>query len=256
MWKEIGYSVVSGSLEEGSKVSLRRSSKSSPDYFNELLTPQESVRIIDSFETDLKQYEWVASEIQRNIQEDELNPEDIMVIFPDAYTAKKEYFNFFDYLERRGIKSNLAGVTTQRDVFFEKGVVTCSSIYRAKGNESAMVYVLNSNHCFNGKELIKKRNALFTAITRSKAWVTICGVGMEMSELAAEAEKCIINDYKLDFIVPTEEEISKMRRVHRELTSEDREALDLIKKLKRLKSKGKLDENYVRELSDIFEEKG
>ena len=77
-----------------------------------------------------------------------------------------------------------------------------------------------------------------------------------MSELAAEAEKCIINDYKLDFIVPTEEEISKMRRVHRELTSEDREALDLIKKLKRLKSKGKLDENYVRELSDIFEEKG
>ena len=47
-----------------------------------------------------------------------------------------------------------------------------------------------------------------------------------------------------------------MRRVHIELTSEDREALDLIKKLKRLKSKGKLDENYVRELSDIFEEKG
>lgn len=256
LWKEIGYSIVSGSLEEGSEVSLRRSSKSSPDYFNELLTPQESVRIVNSFETDLKQYEWVASEIQKNILEDELNPEDIMVIFPDAYTAKKEYFNFFDYLDRRGIKSNLAGVTTQRDVFFEKGTVTCSSIYRAKGNESAMVYVLNSNHCFTGKELIKKRNALFTAITRSKAWVTICGVGIEMSELAAEAKKCISNDYKLDFIVPTEEEISKMRRVHRELTSEDREALDLIKKLKRLKSKGKLDENYVRELSDIFEEKG
>lgn len=253
LWEEIGYSIVSGNLTVGEEVILRRSDTSSPVYFNDLLSSDDSVRIIEHFSTDLEQYEWVASEIEKNINEDELNPEDIMVIFPDAYMAKREFYVFYDYLNRRGISSNLAGVTTQRDIFFEKDSVTCSSIYRAKGNESAMVYVLNANHCFSGKELIKKRNALFTAITRSKAWVRVCGVGEDMSDLVQEALKCVQNDYQLKFMVPTEEEIAKMRRVHRELTSADKEALDVFKKLKELKAKGVLDEEHMKELSDIFE---
>lgn len=253
LWTDIGYSIVEGSLDENREVSLRRSDESSPEYFNELLNAQDSVKIIPAFESNYQQYEWIAQEIEKNITIDELNPEDIMVIFPDAYSSKKEYFEFVDFLERRNIGSNLAGVTTQRNIFFEKDNITCSSIYRAKGNECAMVYIVNSEHCYSGTELIKKRNALFTAITRSKAWVTICGVGEDMNKLADEAKMCIDNDFKLDFTVPTDEEISKMRRVHRELTIEDKEAFDLIKKLQKLKSKGKLDETLLDELSDLIE---
>lgn len=253
LWTDIGYSIVDGSLEEKQKVSLRRSDDSSPEYFNELLDANDSIKVIPAFESSAQQYEWIAEQIERNITDDELNPEDIMVIFPDAYSSKKEYFKLIDYLERRNIGSNLAGITTQRDVFFMKDNITCSSIYRAKGNECAMVYIVNSNQCYSGSELIKKRNALFTAITRSKAWVTVCGVGEEMTGLFNEAQECINRDFKLNFTVPTDEEISKMRRVHRELTAEDKEAFDLIKKLKKLKSKGVLDDKLLHELSDLVE---
>lgn len=134
LWTDIGYSIVDGSLEEKQKVSLRRSDDSSPEYFNELLDANDSIKVIPAFESSAKQYEWIAEQIERNITDDELNPEDIMVIFPDAYSSKKEYFKLIDYLERRNIGSNLAGITTQRDVFFMKENITCSSIYRAKGN--------------------------------------------------------------------------------------------------------------------------
>lgn len=156
LWTDIGYSIVDGSLEEKQKVSLRRSDASSPEYFNELLDANDSIKVIPAFESSAQQYEWVAEQIEKNITDDELNPEDIMVIFPDAYSSKKEYFKFIDFLERRNIGSNLAGITTQRDVFFMKDNITCSSIYRAKGNECAMVYIVNSNQCYSGRELIKR----------------------------------------------------------------------------------------------------
>ena len=74
-----------------------------------------------------------------------------------------------------------------------------------------------------------------------------------MTALFNEAQECINSDFKLDFTVPTDEEISKMRRVHRELTAEDKEAFNLIEKLKKLKSKGVLDDKLLHELSDLVE---
>ena len=80
----------------------------------------------------------------------------------------------------------MAGVTQIVDIFKIPGYVSCSAIYRAKGNESPMVYIVNSNYCFEGFELIKLRNILFTAITRSRAWVRICGIGDDMKNLIQE----------------------------------------------------------------------
>ena len=47
-----------------------------------------------------------------------------------------------------GINSNLAGVTTIADIFTEPGTVTFTGIFRAKGNEAAMVYVINAQGLF------------------------------------------------------------------------------------------------------------
>ena len=139
-------------------------------------------------------------------------------------------------------------MTTDRDTFKEKGYVTCSSIYRAKGNESAVVYVVNADYCISGPELIKKRNAIFTAITRSKAWVCITGVGDGMERLMEEINKCRSNNYHLQFKVPTDEQIKKMRRVHRELNQNDHKAMKMIEELKKMIASGELNEEYLEEL--------
>ena len=50
----------------------------------------------------------------------------------------------------------------------QSGSITVSGIFRAKGNEAPMVYIANADYCASGHEMIRLRNILFTAITRSR----------------------------------------------------------------------------------------
>ena len=86
-------------------------------------------------------------------------------------------------------------------------LVTFSGIYRAKGNESPMVYIMNADYCMTGPEIIKQRNILFTAITRSRAWVRICGVGKSFHTLLSEFSQCKNNDLRLTFKCPNKKEM-------------------------------------------------
>jgi superfamily I DNA and RNA helicase len=89
------------------------------------------------------------------LTEDELDPDDILVIFAEAKTSKSKYRLIQSSLGRLGIQSHLAGVSSQVDVFQIAGSVTVSGIYRAKGNEAPMVYILNADYCTDDLELIK-----------------------------------------------------------------------------------------------------
>ena len=229
IWEDIGYSVISGKLEYGKKVVLKRHKGSTPLYFHELLTPTDSISS-KIFASVSEQYKWVAEQIHKNITEDELDPDDIMVIFPNAYYAERHYTAFRPFLNNLDIYSVLAGVNTDRDTFRIPDYVTCSSIYRAKGNEAPMVYIVNSEYCSDGYELIKLRNTLFTAITRSRAWIRICGVGEEMEPLKQEIDKCVSKDYSLDFKVPSKKELENIRRINRERSQEE---LKKVKSAKR-----------------------
>ncbi len=117
---------------------------------------------------------------------------------------------------------------TSADVFFsrEKESVTVTGIYRAKGNEAGMVYIVNAEEGMDAVyNLSSVRNALFTAITRSKGWVRVLGVGPRMDELIAEYEKAKAADFKLAFRYPTEAEREKLNLLHREVTPEQAEAI-------------------------------
>ncbi|WML34380.1 ATP-binding domain-containing protein [Clostridium sp. OS1-26] len=222
LWKEIGYTVKSGSLKPNYTVTLSRKNSSTPEYFDNLIKKEESV-VFKRFDVKEEQYLWVAEEIYKNIHNDELDPDDILVIFPDVYNAKRHYKNFEKYLKQKNINSVLAGVDTNRDIFREDGSITCSHIYRAKGNESPMVYIMDCDFCASGMELTKLRNILFTAITRSRAWVRICGVGDLMGILEDEINQCIERNYELKFKIPTAEEMERTRRLNRERTVEEKE---------------------------------
>jgi superfamily I DNA and RNA helicase len=221
VWQQIGYRIVDGQLDQGQEVRLERSPESYPSYFTTLLTPSDSVQV-HAFENPNEQTEWVAAAIRENLRVDELEHDDIAIVLPDAITAKKRASALMQMLRRHGIESHLVGETTSADDVFLNDSIAIMHIYRAKGNEAPMVYVLDAHHCSSGPELIRLRNTLFTAITRSRAWVRICGWGLRMASLREEIEEVQENGFQLEFTIPTEEELLRLRTVHRELSATER----------------------------------
>jgi superfamily I DNA and RNA helicase len=215
LWTEIGYRVRGGELKSGSRVILDRDPRSYPDYFNQLIESEDAVTW-QRFDNAIEQAAWVARSVRENIANDELDIDDILIVMPDAFTAKSRSPVIRQALADQGLTSHLAGVDSSQDELFLDHSVASAHIHRAKGNEAPMVYVLNCHDCAEGINLITKRNTLFTAITRSRAWVRLCGVGPAMDALIAEADKVVERDFTLDFRVPTPDELSKMRTLHRD----------------------------------------
>src|SRR6202034_3789824 len=82
-----------------------------------------------------------------------------------------------------------------------------------------MVYVVNSEYAAEPFKAARGRNVLFTAITRSRAWVRICGCGPRMAEIVQELESVRQNDYQLRFSVPTVEQLTNIRKIHRDMST-------------------------------------
>lgn len=232
--------VEKGPLADGSDVVLSRAPRSFPEFFPKLLTPQDAVQSF-RFGTKDEQYAAIAAQIDVNLKQDEIDPDDILIVLPEPITARDEYYSLRKHLDSRGIPSSLAGVTNDRDLFSQQGIVTVSGVYRAKGNEAPMVYVANADFCVAGHELIRLRNILFTSITRSRGWVRLCGVGDRMDALQKEIDGVVAQGFKLAFRIPTQAERDTMRTINRDRTAEEmsqirkveknlEEALDLVKK--------------------------
>jgi len=225
LWFDIGYQEADGEIEDGELVTLTRTPKSSPEFLD-MHSPVDDLIQFEVFDTPEAQTAWLVAEIQRNLTEDELIPDDIVVINPDPITTKGAVGGARQALMELGINSNLAGVTTIADVFTEPGTVTFTGIFRAKGNEAAMVYVINAQDCFGAllpRDVARVRNRLFTAITRSKAWVRVLGVGKAMSALKGEFEKVKAENFALHFRYPTEEERKTMTTVNRDMSKAEQD---------------------------------
>lgn len=211
LWSEIGYEVKAGKLELGEKVSLQRSSRHTPDYFRTLLDHRDAVSVHE-FKVEEQQDRWIAEQIRTNLSDDELEAEDILIVLPDAYTAKSRAAAIISMLARLGITAHLVGVNSSQDEVFREGSVAITHIFRAKGNEAPMVYVVDAQRTAIGVNHVSRRNTLFTAITRSRAWVRICGHGAKFSIIQSEIKKIVDSDYKLEFTVPSETSLAALRR--------------------------------------------
>ena len=252
LWRDIGYSIKSGSLEDGNHVVLERTNESSPKFL-ENHSPIEDLIIFKSFPSKEDQDKWVANEIQINIQQEELRPDDIVVINPDPLTTRHNVASIRALLFQKGIASHTAGVDTDPDIFFLENneSVAFTGIYRAKGNEAAMVYIVNSESCYDTHRGIAKiRNQLFTAITRSKAWVRVLGTGESMNKLIEEYKKIREHNFTLDFIYPTQEERHNINIVNRDVSSNERENIKMgNEQLASLVDKLKKQEIYKQDLN-------
>lgn len=248
LWDDIGYRFLKGKPRGGVDVSVERKPNSSPAYFDERLSAADAVRI-EQFASAERQYKWVADQIRINIEQDELDPDDIMVVFCSPMTIRADSASMARALARVSINSHVPGVTSSRDEIFQQNSVALTGIYRAKGNEAPLVYVVNADYCYDGFELSKRRNILFTAMTRSRAWVRVCGVGSRMERLASEAKRVIDNDYRLNFKYPTKDEIAKIKRLHRDMPEAEKQAIEndlegLMRLLKRVEE-GEIDPDHL-----------
>src|SRR5262249_7479022 len=161
---------------------------------------------VGQFSDEQAQDAWVASEIVKNLTSDELDPDDILIVLPDTYRAKSRAPRLQRELGRAGIMSHLVGVASSTDSVFRSGSVAIAHIYRAKGNEAPMVYALDSQYAAQDFNAVSRRNTLFTAITRSRAWVRIVGWGPSFAPIAGETSTVIANGFRLEFRIPTDDE--------------------------------------------------
>lgn len=224
LWEDVGYFVNEGALEGGKEVELIRTNESSP-LFLEDHTPLDELIKFEVFDSVSQMDKYLFDSIVENIQHDELKPEDILVINPDPFTTQKNVGVVRRELLRKNINSEIAGVTTSRDIFRKDGAVTFTGIFRAKGNEAAMVYIIHGQDCadsYDPNYLALIRNRLFTSITRSKAWVRVLGIGPRMQDLKDEWEILKENNYSLKFIYPTDKEKVTLKLINKDMTVQER----------------------------------
>ena len=227
LWLDVGYRVVAGQLADNHTVSLARTPETSPEFL-ESHSPIDDLIVFRRFGTSEEQDNWLVSEILKNLREDELTAEDIIVINPDPLKTRKAVAYARSRLYTEGINSSLAGVSGSPDIFFEPDVITFTGIFRAKGNEAAMVYVINAHDCFESFHptgLTRVRNQLFTGMTRAKAWVRVLGIGHQMDALIEEYTRIRENNYTLTFTYPDEKRRQELRIVNRDMTKTEQDRI-------------------------------
>jgi len=228
LWLDVGYRVREGELADDKFVSLQRTAETSPRFL-ETHSPIDDLLVFKAFTDHNEQDEWLAQEIEKNLREEDLLPEDIIVINPDPLKTRNAVARARAILFEKKINSSLAGVSTSPDVFFENESVTFTGIFRAKGNEAAMVYIINADDCYDSyfpALRARARSQLFTAMTRSKAWVRVLGVGDSMNELTNEYNAVKANDFRLDFDYPNEEKRKLLHIINRDMTRDQKKALE------------------------------
>ena len=182
-WENLGYEVDADFRKIGSTAILKRPVDNSPHPIQGELTASDLITH-NSFESKLDELNWVSEHILTDIEEEDLDPENILVI-PLSRTPRENMKNR-DYiadklrtqLEPHNITINAVWENRNKK-FGREGEVTLSAINRAKGNEAASVYVLGVDSVTGEQwrdEEVHRRNQLFVALTRSRAWVSMSGV--------------------------------------------------------------------------------
>ena len=250
VWNTIGYTSDS-KIIEGEPVELYRTKETSPE-----LLKCDSDEIIDfcNYNDFNEQFENLLKMINVNINKDQLLPSDIMIIDMDTIGASDNRNRINMLLEKEEYKSisiHLAGSVSPEDFFREDSIVY-STIYRAKGNEAYMVYIVNAQRCAKSFTPKSDRNALFTAITRSKGWVQVLGYGEEMQLLCDEFEEIKKHNFKLYFEhYPTEEEQKQLVLNNQDLDKSSMSSLNNTRNLiNKLKADGKVTDLQI--IKEIF----
>lgn len=211
VWLDIGYQVTNGNLQYGEFVELARNESrlDEPNIINTL-----------SFENETEQYTELANIIVNLLKTEDVKPEDILIIDLSYKLAANhaEFRRIFNTIARQQnllilgtekLAASINLVNKDNPIRMKlENTIPYTTIYRAKGNEANLVFIVNSDSL----EMVKSvsRNKIFTAMTRARYAVWLMG-SKTIEVYEKEIEKARYKEYKLDFIYPTEKELDDIK---------------------------------------------
>ena len=203
-WESLGFHVEQGRCEVGDRMVVSRPVENTPSVINEELD-QCSIQL-NAFDKLEDECSYVANEINNDIHEQGLLPDDICVICLDQKKIDRYYSLLSHLLGAKAIRTfNMLKAPNSNRRFSYEGFVTLATLNKAKGNETGMVYIVGADALFKYPGNVIARNKLFTAITRAKGWVSISGTNKDVMKIcSSELSKLIENDFKLVFTQPSE----------------------------------------------------
>lgn len=210
-WNDIGYKVIEGNFKEGEKIVIERPAEYSLETVSKNFAKTEIVKF--------RAYQEYTDELRAcftNIINDldlGLRADDILVIVADDLNAKGYLADIQYILQKRGIKCN----NIHSDKFSVKDFtvdnhVTLSTIHKAKGNEAYSVHILGVDSLYSLQPSVRERNLMFTAMTRTKGWVNISGIGPTAGKWMNELTIALEKFPNMEFVYPNEETLNLMKR--------------------------------------------
>lgn len=233
-WGDLGYEVKEGNCQDGDQMIIIRPNENSPLSVSNMQSIDDIIQYYSALNID-NEVEWVAHEIEKAIKQDKLRPDDIMVISLDDRYAKR-YFNALgELLYTKGIWTNNLTANTYKKGFYEEKCVTLTTLYKAKGNESPMVFVMGCDVIESSKNTRSMRNKIFTAFTRAKAWLRVSGWNIEGDSIIREIEDVKKNNFELRFVNKDAKIIKRdLDDINKNKTKEREKIQNDIKKAKEL----------------------
>lgn len=211
-WESVGYEIRDGGLKTGDKTVICRPDQNSPNKLAKIYKGDRPIVDVKNFASREEELDWIAKSITEDIKQEDVRPEDIVVIFFDSRSAKRILIALQNLLEKNKIKSSIPGLVDVSWEFAEPGRVTLTTVYRAKGNEAPVVYLAGFELLNSYAEEIESRNRAFAALSRSKGWIRISGVGKQMVAVRDEISLVLKDVPCLRFTFPNMEDI-RIRRL-------------------------------------------
>lgn len=182
-WRSIGYEVKSGSFRVGEEIVLYRPDENSPNLVPDLW--KESVFKFTRYDTRQQEIEAVVKAVHHNITQDLLKPmQNILIIALDrqlqnavAMALNAAGINYYIPTHSKANELECSWRNQQKNNFWHDGAVTITNVTRAKGNEAHVVYVVGADAVAKQENNAKLRNQLFVALTRSRGWAYLSGIG-------------------------------------------------------------------------------
>jgi superfamily I DNA and RNA helicase len=210
-WEDLGYQVESGSFKVGSRIIINRPEANSPLIISKRQTAEQliEVHVADNM---IREVEWVVSSIKELLDEG-LDAGDIMVICLDDRNARDYFKAISEGLEKHDILvNNLLDDPYSEPRFYMQEHVTLTTVYRAKGNETAVVFAIGIDAIYPNRKQQQARNKLFTAFTRAKGWLRISGITTGAAPFKKEIDRAMQLMPRMKFVQPDPSEIMTLQR--------------------------------------------
>ncbi len=184
-WQAIGYD-IEGDWVAGDRVVLERPPQNSPNPVPQL--GSDPVLTFETYRSRRAELHALADNLWHNLRYDGLRPSgDILVIvLGENYEAMQLETEVARFLMEAGLDIFIPTTAecnafnrdrANPDRFWCVGGITVSRIYRAKGQEADTVYVVGLDNLAKAERNPSLRNQLFVAMTRSRGWVKLSGIG-------------------------------------------------------------------------------